>query len=191
MPPGAPEYEAMTLLDVPGFSVSPLTEPDVEAFVAYRRIPDVARYQSWTTEYSVDDARALVAAQSGQEFPAVGEWMQFGLRSPEGILLGDVAVHRLGSQPDTFELGATIAPAAQGQGLATRAVGAMVSHLFETHGAHRVYAECDTRNAPMKAVLARLGFRHEGTAVDADWFKGEWTTVETWALLAADQRTTR
>jgi RimJ/RimL family protein N-acetyltransferase len=173
------------MLALPGLPVSPLTEPDVEAFVAYRRIPDVARYQSWTADYSIDDARSLVAAQAGRDFPAVGEWMQFGIRSAEGALLGDVAVHRLDSQPDTFELGVTIAPAAQGQGLATRALGAMTSHLFEAHGAHRVYAECDTRNAPMKAVLARIGFRHEGTAVDADWFKGEWTTVETWALLAS------
>jgi len=181
----------MTTLKLPGLQVSPLTAADVDAFVAYRRVPEVARYQSWTTDYSLGDARALVAAQSGQEFPAVGEWMQFGIRSPEGVLLGDVAVHRLDAQPDTFELGATIAPAAQGQGLASRVLGAMASHLFETRVAHRVYAECDTRNASMKAVLARLGFRHEGTAVDADWFKGEWTTVETWALLAGDQRTTR
>ena len=174
----------MTTLKLPGLEVSPLTATDVEAFIAYRRVPDVARYQSWTTDYSVDDAHALVAAQAGRDFPEVGEWMQFGLHSPEGILLGDVAVHRLDAQPDTFELGVTISPAAQGQGLATRALGAMASHLFEVRAAHRVFAECDTRNAAMKAVLARLGFRHEGTAVEADWFKGEWTTVETWALLA-------
>ena len=178
----------MTILTLAGLEISRLGPSDIDAFVAYRRMPDVARYQSWTTDYSVDDARALVASQAGKDFPAVGEWMQFGLYSPEGILLGDVAVHRLDSQPDTFELGATIAPTAQGQGLATKALGAMTSYLFETHGAHRVYAECDTRNAPMKAVLARLGFRHEGTAVDADWFKGGWTSLETWAFLAGDRR---
>jgi len=29
-----------------------------------------------------------------------------------------------------------------------------------------------------------IGFRHEGTAVDADWFMGEWTSLATWATLA-------
>ncbi len=173
-------------LTLPGLEVSPLTAADLAPFVAYRRDPAVARYQSWDADYSAADARALLASQDGWDFPPKGEWMQYGIRS-SGELVGDVAVHRLSSQPDTFELGVTIAPAEQGRGVATQVLGAAASHLFAERGAHRVYAECDTRNAAMKAVLARAGFRHEGTAVEADWFKGEWTTVETWALLAGDR----
>lgn len=167
----------------PGLEVAPLAAADLEGFVAYRRDPEVARYQSWSTDYALADAQALLAAQAGLDFPAAGDWMQFGIRSLEGALLGDVAVHRLDTQPDTFELGVTVAPSAQGRGVATRVLTAMTRHLFAEHGAHRVYAQCDARNSAMSAVLARVGFRHEGTAVDADWFKGEWTSVETWATL--------
>ena len=174
------------MLSLDGLTVAPLAEDDVETFTAYRRDPDVARFQSWTPDYSAADARALHAAQAGWDFPPAGEWMQFAIRSSAGELLGDVAIQRLDTQPDTFELGVTISPAAQGRGIATRVLAGVTSHLFTERGAHRVYAECDARNLPMKAVLARLGFRHEGTAVEADWFKGEWTTVETWAALGRD-----
>jgi RimJ/RimL family protein N-acetyltransferase len=39
----------------------------------------------------------------------------------------------------------------------------------------------------MRQVCVALGLRHEGTARDADWFKGEWTTVETWAVLGSER----
>lgn len=112
--------------------------------------------------------------------------MQYGIRSPQGELLGDIAVHRLDDQPDTFELGVTLAPHAWGRGIATRVVRAMTAELVDIHRAHRVFAQCDARNSGMHGVLTRAGFRHEGTAVDADWFKGEWTSLETWAVLARE-----
>ena len=58
----------------------------------------------------------------------------------------------------------------------------MVEALF-VHGAHRVFAISDARNEPVARLLARLGFRHEGRNVEADWFKGEWTSIDTWARL--------
>jgi RimJ/RimL family protein N-acetyltransferase len=41
----------------------------------------------------------------------------------------------------------------------------------------------DARNAAVLALMRRLGFRHEGSIVEGDWFKGEWTTLECFALL--------
>jgi RimJ/RimL family protein N-acetyltransferase len=32
-------------------------------------------------------------------------------------------------------------------------------------------------------VFRRLGFRHEGRNIDADWCNGEWTSTDTWAML--------
>lgn len=74
-----------------------------------------------------------------------------------------------------------------GRGIATRALTAALDHLFTEHHAHRVLAECDERNSAVNALFARLGLRHEGTAHEADWFKEEWTTVETWALLDSER----
>jgi RimJ/RimL family protein N-acetyltransferase len=172
-------------LELDDLVIVPLAPDDIPAFVAYRRDPDVARYQSWSPEFSAADARRLLESQA-REFPEAGEWMQFAVRSPSGELLGDVAIHVFDDQPDTYELGVTVSPAAQGRGIARAALGAVVDHLVGGRGAHRVILTLDERNAPMRRVCAALGLRHEGTARDADWFKEEWTSVETWAVLGRE-----
>lgn len=146
----------------------------------------MARYQSWSPDYTLDDARRLLDDQAGWDFPPAGEWMQLGVTSA-GTLAGDVAVHPLADQPDCYEFGVTFAPATQGRGLATRAVAGVIDHLFRDRGAHRVFAQCDERNTAVKRLLERVGLRQEGVAVEADWFKGEWSTLETWALLARER----
>jgi RimJ/RimL family protein N-acetyltransferase len=65
----------------------------------------------------------------------------------------------------------------------------VVAQLFTAHGAHRVIATSDERNAAIRRTLTRVGFRHEGTLVEADWLGGEWTTVELWAMLQPPQST--
>ncbi|HZK58683.1 MAG TPA: hypothetical protein VFC59_02265 [Cryobacterium sp.] len=36
-------------------------------------------------------------------------------------------------------------------------------------------------------LLTRIGMRHEARHVDADWFTGEWTTLDEFALLARER----
>jgi RimJ/RimL family protein N-acetyltransferase len=94
-------------------------------------------------------------------------------------------------QPQTAEVGVTLAPARQGSGLATEALGAVVSRLFDQHDMHRVYAQADDRNVAVHRLLERLGFRCEARLVEADWFKGEWTTLRTYATLRREWRAAR
>ena len=162
--------------------LTPLTQPDRDAFVAYRRIPEVARWQSWTPDYSKADADNLIASQPSSIESLSGRWLQIAVRR-DGTLVGDVAIHALAEQPDSYEVGVTIAPASHGSGYATEALGAVIGALFDAQGAHRVFAVTDARNEPVARLLRRLGLRHEGRNIAADWFKGEWTSVDTWAAL--------
>jgi RimJ/RimL family protein N-acetyltransferase len=161
-----------------------LQSEDVPAFAAYRRDPDVARYQSWDTSYTRADGERLVASQRGVEFGDPGPWVQVAaVDRATGALCGDCAVRVASDQPQTAEVGVTVAPAQQGSGLATEALGAVVTRLFEQHDIHRVYAQADDRNVAVHRLLERLGFRSEARLVEADWFKGEWTTLRTYAIL--------
>ena len=45
---------------------------------------------------------------------------------------------------------------------------------------------CDARNDAVQALLARAGMRQESRQVDADWCKGEWTTVDGFAVLRGE-----
>jgi RimJ/RimL family protein N-acetyltransferase len=164
--------------------IDPLVEADVPGFLAYRQDPAVARWQSWTPEYSRADALRLISGQPTSELPDAGGWIQLALRSRDaGSLLGDVAIHRLDSQPGTFEIGITLAVASQGRGLAFEALDRVLEFLFIENAAHRVVAQCDARNEPVARLLRRVGFRQESRQVDADFFKGEWTTLDGYAML--------
>lgn len=164
-----------------------LSERERDAFVVYRQKADVARYQTWTTDYSVADADALLAGQPEAGIPGPGDWMQLAvLAHTPGVreeLVGDVAVGVDASQPDTYELGVTIAPAHQGRGFAAEALSAVVDWLMSEHQAHRLVMQGDARNESVLRLISRLGFRHEGSVLEGDWFKGEWTTLERFALL--------
>jgi RimJ/RimL family protein N-acetyltransferase len=173
-------------------TIEPLGERDVDAFTEYRRDPDVARYQSWGTDYSRADAERLVAGQRDGRLPSPGDWLQLAVRdTASGALLGDLALHRLDVQPDTFEVGVTLARSSQGRGKASEALAALLDLVFDRERAHRVVASCDARNAPVARLLTRAGFRQESRQVDADWFKGEWTTLDGYALLASERHAAR
>ena len=167
----------------------PFQADDLESFVAYRSDPEVARYQSWDCPYPTEAAESFLRSQRELVFGRPGEWLQLAIVDREtGTLCGDCAVRVVADQPATAEIGVTLAPASQGKGVATEALTALVRELFEQHGIHRAVAETDDRNAPVQHLLERLGFRCEARLVEADWFKGEWSTLRVYAMLDREWR---
>jgi RimJ/RimL family protein N-acetyltransferase len=159
----------------------PMEMRDAEAFAAYRADPEVARYQGWDAGFSLADAERLIAGQAGRELGDPGGWLQIAVSDREtGALLGDCAVH---IEDRVAEVGVTFAPGSQGRGLATEALSALVTRLFDVHGLHRVHAVADDRNTAVHRLLERLGFRCEARLVEAEWFEGEWITLRTYAVL--------
>jgi RimJ/RimL family protein N-acetyltransferase len=165
-------------------TLRPFEAGDLPAFVGYRSAPEVARHQSWDTTFSMADAERFLATQEGVAFGQAGAWLQLAaIDRATGALCGDCAVRVLADQPATAEVGVTLAPEHHGSGLASEALGAVVARLFEDLGLHRVYAEADDRNVAVHRLLERIGLRCEARLVEADWFKGEWTTVRVFAIL--------
>ena len=160
-------------------------QDDAEAFAAYRSDPEVARYQSWSAPYPLEDAIALVEEFATLDPQAPG-WFQYAieLRS-DAVLIGDVGVN-LHENLMQAELGFTIAPAHQNLGYASEAVRAVLDLLFVDQELHRVSAECDARNEACAHLLERLGFRREGHRVANTWIKGEWTDDLLFGLLGPD-----
>jgi GNAT superfamily N-acetyltransferase len=116
-------------------SLRPFRADDLETFVTYRSDPEVARYQSWDRTYSMADAESFLRSQRAVEFGQPGEWLQLAIVDREtGTVCGDCAVLVVTDQPATAEVGVTLAPANQGKGLATEALTAVVTELFEQRG---------------------------------------------------------
>jgi len=169
--------------------IRPFLEHDLKAFVAYRSDPAVARYQSWEPTYSIGDARRFLHSQRGLALGQPGEWLQVAITDREtGVLYGDCAVQVSMDQPATAEIGMTLAPASQGQGLATEALTSVLSELFDLREIHRAFAQTDDRNLAAGRLFERLGFRCEARLIEADWFKGEWSTLRVYAMLNREWR---
>ena len=66
----------MTEIVTQRLRLRPFEHADLPAFVAYRSHPDVARFQSWDTTYSLADAEAFLASQEHLVLGAPGEWVQ-------------------------------------------------------------------------------------------------------------------
>jgi RimJ/RimL family protein N-acetyltransferase len=168
-------------------SDKPLGRLGLQWFRAY-----FAASRNFGCAISIEDAHRFLDSQQGFTFGQPGEWLQLAIidRAAD-TSYGDCAVRVLTEQPETAEIGVTLARSSQGKGVATEALTAVLEALFEQHGMHRVFAQTDDRNLAVGRLFQRLGFRCEARLVEADWFKGEWSTLRIYAILSREWRDRR
>lgn len=163
-----------------------LREGDAKAFFAYRSLAEVVRFQSFEPVV-VGDAVEFIQRCSAVEFGVADTWAQWAVRLKEsGELVGDVGVHFLEEGARQVEIGFTVAPDHQGQGLGSEAVLGVLGYLFEDLEKHRIVATVDPRNLASMALLKRVGMRQEAHFVESLRFKGEWVDDVVWGILKSD-----
>jgi RimJ/RimL family protein N-acetyltransferase len=154
---------------------------DLVNFTRYRQQPCIAKYQSWSS-YSLEDAHALYDDMQLSKFGTEGYWFQLAIADKvTDELLGDIAVHFI--DDCQIELGFTIAPASQKQGIAFEAVSTFINYLFDELNKHRIIAITDVENIASINLLEKLGFRREAHFIDNVFFKGAWGSEYQYALL--------
>ena len=169
----------------PRLSIEPLALGDTDSFVGYRRDPEIARYQSWDTDYSVTQAAELIESQPGVELPHSVGWLQLAIHDRmSGALLGDLGLHALHPSEGSYEIGFTLASEHQGKGIAREAARRLLEFLFDEVGATTVNASCDTRNASSIKLLEALGFRNIPEKGWSELFKGESIVMKFFEITA-------
>jgi RimJ/RimL family protein N-acetyltransferase len=170
----------------PRLKLSRLVPGDAPPMFAYRADPEVCRYQSFEPR-SLQDVDEFIRQLQPVPFGTPGAWFQFAIRLRESdLLVGDLGTHVMADDPRQVEIGFTLAPSYQGQGLATEAVAGLIGHLFGPGRKHRVFASVDPRNTRSLALLERVGLRQEAHFRESLWFKGEWVDDVVYAILAAE-----
>jgi ribosomal-protein-alanine N-acetyltransferase len=84
-------------------------------------------------------------------------------------------------------LGYKLDQSAVGRGLMREALAAVIRHLFETAGLHRVEANIMPRNQRSLQVVKSLGFVNEGLARDYLQINGVWEDHLHMVLLSKEQ----
>lgn len=163
----------------PGGRLRRLRRADLSAFQHYRSLPELARFQGWST-MTDDEAAAFLDEMHAARLFRPGEWIQLGIADPAtDALVGDLGLH-LSEDGATAEIGFTLTPSAQGRGVATRAVGEALELLFSSTDVVRVVGITDARNGPSLRLLERVDFvRTETRQVE---FRGERCTEEVYVL---------
>ena len=168
------------LIDTERLHVRVFTLLDLPAFVAYRRDPEVARYQSWSPDYSEERGREFIA-RATESILGSEQWVNLAVElKATGELIGDVGL-RCGA--NEAELGFTFSRLQQGKGFAREAVSAVIDHAFARLGLTRVIAVVDARNESAERLLRGLSFVVRERAVGVA-FKGELCDELTWQRSA-------
>lgn len=142
----------------PGGCLRRLRPSDLGPFQAYRNVPELGRYQGWSS-MSEAEARAFLVAMEAAPLFQPGKWIQLGIaKSATDDLVGDIGI-LLHADTHTAEVGFTLAPAAQGRGVATIAVREALQLLFSVTSVLHVLGITDARNARSIRLLERLGFK--------------------------------
>lgn len=148
-----------------------LRSSDLSDFQSYRTDPEVGRYQGWSP-VPADVAQTFLADMGVVKFNAVDVWFQLGIADClTDRLIGDIGFSICGPDNQHAELGFTLARPAQGRGLATEAVRAMIELLFEHTEVARVVSMVHAQNHACVRLLHRVGMTLVGT-VDSV-FRGE------------------
>lgn len=169
--------------EFPGGRLRRMRSSDLEAFQAYRGIPELGRYQGWSP-MSESEALKFVDEVSQAPLFVAGHWIQLGIADSESDrLVGDIGLY-LSEDGSSGEVGFTLEPSAQGCGIASSAVREALKLMFSATNIARILGVTDERNLPSIRLLERLGFESiEGRRVV---FRGEPCTELVYALPRSD-----
>lgn len=144
----------MTILTTDRCVVRSLCLRDHASMLAYRSDAQCARWQGWENAVSFEAVRALITEMEHRTL-ADGDVQLAVAAREDDRLLGDLYARLAEGR---IELGVTIAPQAQRQGLAFEALSAYVALLRRTYPHAVLCADIHPDNAPSRALFQKLGF---------------------------------
>jgi RimJ/RimL family protein N-acetyltransferase len=159
---------------------------DEDDTFAYRSIPEVTRYIPGDPKTREDVADLVAERATAGRIDEKSPFLTLAVEL-EGRVIGDVLVHfdgLDGADGTQAEIGWVFAPDVAGQGYATEAARALVDLAFGELGVRRVWAQLEPENTRSARVCERLGMRREALFVQGSWFKGRWSDLAIYALLA-------
>jgi ribosomal-protein-serine acetyltransferase len=126
--------------------------------VAHRE--HLAPWMPWAQAPTPASTRGFVEGRALQAI-AEADGLETGIWW-RGRLVGAIGIHGVQREPLRGSIGYWLAADAQGRGLVTRAVRALVAKAFADLGYQRIDIRADVANARSRAVPERLGFTLEG-----------------------------
>ena len=174
-----------------GLELRPLNLRDAKALFALIET-NRERLRLWLpwpdANRSLLDSRAYVLRVRAQA--RLGVARSFGLWSADR-LVGVAGFVWIDPVNRSAAIGYWLAREAEGQGLMTRAVAALLRHGFRDLKLNRIEIRAGVRNRRSRAIPERLGFRREGTLRQAERLAERTVDHAVYGLLAEEWRASR
>lgn len=145
------------------------------------------RWLPWVPFNSSPEASMRYAEACALDWDA-GRAARFAVRDrATNELYGVVGLDSCVHLHRSAELGYWLRRESTGRGIMTEAARTCLDFAFQRMGVHRVRCAAATDNAPSLRVIARLGFRFEGIAREAEWVASRWLDHALFARLSSDE----
>ena len=139
-----------------------LAESDLAAFQAYRHDQRAGRYQGWRPQPDAE-ALAFLRDMAGSIVFPRDAWVQLGIAErASDLLIGDIGVF-VDAAGKCSEMGFTLNPQFQRQGLAQEALTGAIQLVFAQTRVIHIDCVTDQRNTAAIRLLERLGMHRVAT----------------------------
>jgi ribosomal-protein-serine acetyltransferase len=163
----------------------PYTEGDAAELTAVvaRNREHLAPWMPWAATHGHQDSVDFVARTRAQ---IESEDAFEGAIVVGGETVGGAGLHARDRLNRSTSIGYWLTAEAQGSGLMTATVRALLDHAFGAWALHRVVIEAVLDNARSRAIPERLGFTEEGVLREAKLVRGRYEDAALYAMLASD-----
>jgi ribosomal-protein-serine acetyltransferase len=156
--------------------------PELQALVEANR-EYLSRWLPWAPAQALAECEKFIADAEAQLVRNDGFQVAIAPGSP---IVGIVGFHSIDWTNRSTSIGYWLAESAQGRGIMTTAVRALIDHAFGEWSLHRVEIHCAPANRRSRALPERLGFREEATLRETELVEGRWLDSVVYGLLAEE-----
>ncbi|WP_042356574.1 GNAT family N-acetyltransferase [Bacillus rubiinfantis] len=104
----------------------------------------------------------------------------------KGELVGSIGLHQIDWFNRTASIGYYLAKKAEGHGVITRSVIALLNYAFFDIGLNRIEIRCGVNNKKSRAIPERLSFIAEGTVREGEYLNGHYHDIIIYSKLARE-----
>lgn len=158
---------------------------DYQDMYDYSARPETSRYLLWHPHTSPKYTKKYISYLQGQYREE--NFYDFALvDKASGKMIGTCGFTSFSMENNSAELGYVLHPDFWGKGLAKEALLRVMGFGFAELRLHRLTAKIMSENKASCRVAEKCGMRHEATHIDGMRIKGNYETIEEYAILAKE-----
>jgi ribosomal-protein-serine acetyltransferase len=108
----------------------------------------------------------------------------------KGELVGSIALQQMDWHNGITSIGYYLSKRAEGHGIMTRCVHALLNYCFFQLGLNRVEIKCGEKNVKSRSIPERLGFVKEGKLRDGEQLYGRFHDIIVYSMLSREWKRT-